>query len=922
VASDRVEAPASPGLPPPLASSRASAFHGRTEELATLEASWARAAHGRSRLVVLAGEPGVGKTRLAAEFAGRLAADGVTVLAGSCSPEPVGSYQPVREALRAYLAAAGPAELDAIPPARVAALARLLPELGPAPPRSGDPELARLALFDAIGAVLAGTGGDRPALLVIDDGQWADGSTTALVRHLLRTLAPGRLLLVMPIRPHEIGDDHPLAGALAELRSAELVDRLDLGGLDPAGIRALVADRAGHELDAALAGLVGELHRVTEGNPFFVIQLVRHLFDTGRLHVEDGRWRWTGDPHAVGPPAGLPVEVREVVGRRLANLTVEGRAALRAAAVLGTEFDIDRVGAVAGIDLDESRQLVEQAIGWRVVTAVPGSPNRFRFAHAMFREALYDEMSATRRQRLHQRAATHTGRAGGPGADATEIANHMLAAAAAVTPAELCAAVLAAGRRAFERTDYESAAELCTRALAALGGRIDDRDRVGLVAMRAEARLFTGDVASARDDVIASAGLAESVGEIATMADVLIAWCRSAPMLGPVRQVLALGERALAALGPDEEVRRARLTGALCHQLVYVEPLPAIERRALDAYRMARTVGDREAIGHAATAYRLTADHRPLSERRTDVLDAIAEVAAASDAHPGRLLLGQHRLIHAMEVGDRLGFDAALADYGELSDELQFPLGRATALRARAAVALAEGRLDDADAMGARAFDLTPYALVSYSSLLFVLYREVGRLAEVAPAVPEFIAQFPDIVTFHVVAMGIDHELGRTDAAADGLRRLAADRFRSVEGALAMRANVAVLSELAAAYDDPALAGPLLDLFAGWTGQNLSIEEYICLGASDRYLGQLETVLGRFDAAAARLERAIAFDEAFGSTLWAAYGRLALATTLGRRRRPGDADRAGRLLEEAAEVAERSGSGRLARLVDLVDADS
>jgi tetratricopeptide (TPR) repeat protein len=914
VSSDRIETPAPPELPALLASSRASPFHGRAEELAALETAWARVEHGRSRLVLLAGEPGVGKTRLAAELAGRLHAAGVTVLAGSCSPGPVGSYQPIREAMRAHLTSAGPGALDAVPPARVAALARLLPELGQAPPRPSDPELARLALFDAIGAVLAEAGRARPALLVIDDGQWADGSTTVLIRHLLRTLPPGRLLVLMTIRPHEIGDDHPLADAVDDLRSADLVDRLDLGGLDLPGVRTLVAARAGHELDAGLAGLVDELHRVTEGNPFFVIQLVRHLFDTGRLQVEDGRWRWTGDPKAVGQAPGLPVEVREVVGRRLANLTVESRALLRAAAVLGTDFDFDRLGAVAGTDPDTSRRLVQEAIAWRVVTAVPGATDRFRFAHAMFREALYDGMSATRRQRLHQRAA-----AAGQGGDATEIANHMLAAAAAVPPSELCEAVLLAGRRAIERTDYESAAELCTRALAAIGGRIDDRDRLGLFAMRAEATLFTGEVAAARDDVIASAGLAESVGDIATMADVLIAWCRIAPMLGPVRQVLALGERALAALaalGPDEDVRRARLMGALCHQLVYAEPLPAIERRALDAYRLARAVGDREAIGHAATAYRLVADHRPLSERRTDVLDAIAEVAAASDAHPGRLLLGQHRLIHAMEAGDRPGFDAALAAYGGLSDELQFPLGRATALRARAAVALAGGRLDDADALGARAFELTPYAVVSYTSLLFVLYRELGRLAEVAPAVPEFIAQFPDIVTFKVVAVGIDHELGRTGAVAAELSRLAADRFRSIDGALAMRANVAVLSELAAASDDEEVAGPLLDLFAGWSGQNLSIEEYICLGASDRYLGQLETVLGRFDVAAARLERAIAFDEAFGSTLWAAYGRLALATTLARRDGPGDAERAGRLLEEAAAVAERSGSIRLARLVD------
>jgi tetratricopeptide (TPR) repeat protein len=886
--------------------------------MAALEASWAATEAGATRLVLLAGEPGVGKSRLATEFARRLDDAGIVVLAGACAPEPVGSYQPIREAVRAYAAAAGPAALAAAAePERRAALGRMLPELGsPATPRPSDPELARLALFDAIGSVLAGAGGDRPALLVVDDLQWADPSTIVLIRHLLRTLPSGRLLLLATIRPHEVGEGHPLTEALADLSSAGLVDRLDLGGLDRDAVGTLVESRAGHALDAGLFGLVDELHRITEGNPFFVIQLVRHLVDTGQLEVEYGRWRWTGDRRPAGAGPGLPVEVREVVGRRLGRLDADGLAMLRAGAVLGMEFDIDGLSRISGFERRQVAELVEQATTWRVLVDMPGASNRFRFAHAMFREAAYDGMSATRRQRLHQRAAAA---GAGIGLDATAIANHMLAAAAAVDPADLAAAVLAAGRQAVERTDYESTADVCTRALTALGGRIDDRDRLGLIALRAEATLFTGDVGSARDDVITSAGLAEAVGDVATMADVLIAWCRSAPMIGPVGGVLALGERALAglaALGQDEEVRRARLMGALCHQLVYAEPLPAIERRALDAYALARRIDDREAIGHAATAYRLVADHRPLSERRTDVLDAVAEVAAASDAHPGRLLLGQHRMIHAMEVGDRPGFDAALADYGELADELQFPLGRATALRARAAVALAGGRLADAEAMSAEAFVLTPDALVSYTSLLFVLYRELDRLAEVAPAVPDFIAQFPDIVTFHVVGLGIDHELGRTGEVADGLRRLAADGFRSVEGALAMRANVAVLSELAAFNDDEELAGPLLDLFAGWTGQNLSIEEYVCLGSSDRYLAQLECVLGSFDAAAARLERAIAFDEAFGSTLWAGYGRLALATTLARRAAPGDQGRAAGLLAEAAAVAERSSSSRLRRLID------
>jgi tetratricopeptide (TPR) repeat protein len=901
-------------LPPLVASARGYPFHGRADQLARLDQAWAAVERGPSRLVLVAGEPGVGKTRTVVEFARRLHANGAVVLAGSCAPDPIGSYQPVREALRHYVGAVGPATIAERFPEQLPYLARVVADLGPAgaadQPAVGDPELQRLALFDAVGAVIAQAGGEHPALLLIDDLHWADHSTAVLVHHLLRTLPPHRLLLLATVRPHEIGTDHPLTGLVAGLRSTDVVDRIDLGGLDLAGVRALLTARAGHELDNELLGLADELYGITEGNPFFVIQLVRHLFETGRLVVEDGRWHMIGDRL----PLDIPVEVREVVERRLANLTRNCQMLLRAAAVLGLEFDLQPLTEVSGQDPNTALGLLEEAMAWRVVGEVAGVIDRFQFVHAMFRQTLYDGLSLTRRQRLHERAAAACRSAR---ADATDVANHLLAAAAAAPPAAIVDAVLAAGREAIDRTGYETAVDLCSRALSTLGPRLADTDRLALVALRAEAKLFTGAVDDARDDVVTSATLAEATGDIATMADVLIAWCHTAPMLGPARDVLRLCDRALAALPAGDDVRRARLMGSLCHQLVYAEPLPSIERRALDAYALARRIGDTEAIGDAATGYRLVADYRPLAERRHDVLDAIAEVAPAGGARPGRLLLGQHALIHAMERGDRAAFDEALADYRGLADELAYPVGRAVALRARSTIALCEGRLREAEELAAAAVELTPYAIVSYTASVFATYRELDRLAEVAPAVPGFIADFPDIVTWRVVALGIEHELGRTDAVTAGLAGLAADDFREIEGALAMRANVAVLSELAAAVEDEAVAETLLGRFVGWSGQNLAIEEYICLGASDRYLAQLETVIGRFDAAETRLEAAIGFDEAFGSELWAAYDRLALARVLILRGGRGDAPRAAQALEEAAAVADRSGSARLRRLVDL-----
>ena len=200
---------------------------------------------------------------------------------------------------------------------------------------------------------------------------------------------------------------------------------------------------------------------------------------------------------------------------------------------------------------------------------------------------------------------------------ATEIANHMLAASAAVPTAELCAAVLAAGRHAFERSDHESAAALCNRALG--GARRTDRRRgpagAGCPAGPGPAPHRRR---SSRPETTSSPppswpSRSGTSRPWPTCSSPGAGWRRC---WGPVREILSLCERALHALPPEEEVRRARLMGAMCHQLVYAEPLPAIERRALDAYRLARVLDDPEAVGHAATAYRLVADHRPLIERR------------------------------------------------------------------------------------------------------------------------------------------------------------------------------------------------------------------------------------------------------------------------------------------------------------------
>jgi tetratricopeptide (TPR) repeat protein len=897
------------GLPPLVASARGLPFRGREVQMATLWAAWDRVSAGGPRLALVSGEPGVGKTRLAVEFARRLHDLGAPVLAGHCDHEPLGSYQPIRVALGHFVRTSGPAAVTAMLSERAPLLARLVPELGPAPARPpGDPDMQRVALFDAVVAVLAHAGRHQPALLILDDLHWADEPTVVLLRHILRTMPPGRLMVLATVRPHEIDRRHPMVDALSTLGGGDIVDRIDLDGLGLDAVEKVVAGRVGHELDEPLRALAADLHRITDGNPFFLAQLLGHLIEVGRLREVGERWEVDGDAGGFD----IPRQVRDVVARRLTGLSPDCQTLLRAASVLGMDFDLDVVSLVADVVPDIGLDLLEDAMRWRVVAEVPDTHDRFSFVHALVRQTLYEGMSMTRRHRLHQRAAAAIRTAGG---DTAAVATHLLAATAAAPADEICQTVLAAAREAMERTGYEAALELSTRALAALDNRLSDQDRLALLAVRAEARVATGSPGAALGDVLAAGALAERTGDHDTLANVLTHWCRTATIISDNPQLIRLCERCLDALPAADDVRRARLLAALCHQLVYTEPLDRVQQRALQAYDMARRLGDPVSVGYAATAYRFVSDYQPLADRRHDVLAAIEETANVYDDHTARFIALRHSLPVDFERGDRPAFDAALAEYESLAAVEHIPAGVAVGLRARAALALCEGKLGEAESIGSEAFRLAPQEIVSQSALLFALYREWDRLAELAAALPLLVDQFPTVVTWPVVGLGFALELGRRDEAVEGLAKLAADGFRSLQGAPAMRAIVSILAEIAVASGEPDVVEPMHDLVAPWGGQNLAIEEYLCLGSSERWIASLEAAMGRYDDAVARYRKAIVFDEEFGSRLWAAYDRVGLARALRGRRDAGDLDEADRLLDEASLVSEETGALRLARFV-------
>ena len=455
-------------------------FVGRGHELERLSSAWQTALAGGTNAMLIAGEPGVGKTRLAGEWSRQAYDQGALVIYGRCDEDLGAPYQPFAEALRSLVPCLGAGGLRGLRGVEalltlVPGLADLLPDL--AAPTRADPDTERYALFDAVVALLAMASASAPVVLILDDLHWAAKPTLLLLRHLLRFGEHARVQIIGTYRSTDLDRAHPLAAMLADLHRDGTANRLSLSGLDEDDVTAYVAEAGYNDEELARA-----LASVTGGNPFFLIEALRHVDESG------GRW----------DQSTLPQGVREAVSRRLSRLPAETNKALAAAAVVGSRFALELVERVVGDDLVDA---FDEACKAGIIIEEPGG--RYRFNHALVRQSLLAELPSVRRMRLHQRIATTLENE--PGADdelLAELAYHYFECAWAGNAAKAVEYCRRAADQAMARLAYEGAADLYDRALHALeeiDEELPDRDEQAaeLLVARCEALLAAGDVTSA-----------------------------------------------------------------------------------------------------------------------------------------------------------------------------------------------------------------------------------------------------------------------------------------------------------------------------------------------------------------------------------------------------------------------------------------
>jgi predicted ATPase len=860
-----VSSPSSLPAPPPPAAVPAEApaggadprlwpLVGRAAELAALEDLLAAAARGVPQFAVLVGEPGIGKTRLSQELAARARERGFAVLTGRCSEdESAPPLWPWAGILRELLEKVPPEEMSE----RVRAdLDEIFALLSPTAERSaastaatvtgayipGEADTSRFRLWDTVARVLAAASGERPLLVIVDDLHWADPSSLRLLCHLAETLTAGRILVLSSRRAHPepVG---VLARACESLARRHAM-RLDLAGLSVEETATLVEAVSSR---APARGEAEALRERTEGNPFFLVELVRLL---ATRHGRD---------------QDLPAVVTDVIARRVARLPEDTRELLRTASVIGRRFDLAPLAAANGQDEESVLDALDPALAAGVI-AEEETVDRFRFAHALVRDAVYAELPRARRARRH--AAVARALEAGAGVDTgerhSEIAGHWLAAGPAHAARAWRAAVTAA-ERARQVYAHEEAAALL---LAALDAQRADAsatplDRYALLMARADACRWAADRIGVDAALTEAVAEAERAGDVERMARAAVGVAEGAlwqiRAYGQVEErMVAVLRRALRELPPEDSELRCRALIVLAGELYYGGSPAYREALVEQGMAMARRLGDAPlliwacqtaflALWRAATAER----RARLAEEAVEVADRLGDPRWKALAHTlSAIVLGETGRIEEM----RAEVDRARG----IAEPLRMTYALVVLSDLDFAWLAMRGRFAEAERIIAWREELAagesiPTHAESLVGARMALGLWQGDAAEMLPAFEAFAEHSPFNMNLLILALLV--RAGRVDEARArhdryGLRPIGDDWMSVIEHCLT--------AEVAFALGLPGVARAAYQWLAPYAGRVCSAGFSLAIGPVDAFLALAAAAAGELDVAGGHADDALA----------------------------------------------------------------
>jgi hypothetical protein len=846
---------------------------GRVAELAALEEALAAAILGRGCAVVLSGEPGIGKSRLAGELSDRAERRGAKVVWARCASDAEApAYWPFVQLLRslhpapdeeALVQRFGPGARDALALMRDAGAASFHTEKAePADPALSSPAAPqRFRLFDTITSMLLAAASERPLVLVLDDIHAADPGCLQLLVFLVRSLRGARLLVVSTMRSAEARrtDLAPiLLGTLAREALALQVD-----GWTGDEVRAYLRQSGARSNELAEA-----VHRASAGNPFFVGEITRLL-------------RPEQDPDALP----VPDHVRQAVLARLALLDADVAALLRAAAVVGIAFDPRSVAAVAGVD--EERAAWGLGHGAEAGFVERGPDRTWMFRHEISRDVLYGSLEPAERRRGHQAAAAAAS-SGHASRGREVVAHHLLCA---LPDGDLFSALEVVRQVATSSASamaYERAASWMVRGLHALaehgkGDRACEELRGEMLLALGDAQWSLGQFEESRAAFEEAAAIATACGDRRLLA-------RAALGAGGRQQrahvqfdagLVDLLERALADC--DDPLLTARLNARLAYAL-YAAPGSRGRRHALASEAVAAVDGGAD----AATRRAVLADHRwalwgpdELDARRAMSGELLAAALRDRDRE-GALVEYGWQVVDGLEAGDRAAVDRAFAAYRSGTNELRLPWYQWYATRLACLLAQVEGRLEDAEKLAAEALAAGqraghPDAALAFGSQLLAIRLAQDRVLEIEGAVEDQVSRYPDVLLWQRLLARIRAAHGSQVEAQAEIARARSGALVDAPGDFLHLPSLAILADLVSAAGDGPAASRTYEALRPWAGRQVVLGFGMgFLGCVDQYLGELAEVGGRLCEARSHFESAFAQAEKLGAGRWAARATASL----------------------------------------------
>ena len=897
-------------MPRPTPERRGSSvFVGRERELEELRTLFEDAAAGRGRLVMLVGEPGIGKTRIAEELAAHARDRGALVLWGPCHEgEGAPAYWPwvriLRQALRGIdigaVVGSGPA----------ADIAQLLPEFGDgesARPVESElhPEQARFRLFDAITTLLKDVAERQPLVLILDDLHWADRPSLLILQFLAREIPTTRILLLGTYRHTDVGRQHPLTETLGELtRGAGVI----LRGLSQEDVGRFMEAIGGLKPSEAL---VSSLYASTEGNPFFVAETMRLLASEGRL---DGSV----------PGIAIPMGARMLIGRRLDRLSADCNELLAVASVVGTTFPSELLEKTSDLMGDRLLGVLDEAVRAGVIEEVAGALGRYRFAHALIRETLYEELSTARKIRIHRAVAEALEQIPGGGETAlADIARHFFEAAKGGDVDRAIGYSKRAGDRAAELFAYEDSVLHFQRALQLLELKegTDEKTHIELLLALGAAQGRAGESIRSKETFFDAADLARRIGASELRAHAALGFgggLEATEVSGHVDETsVRLLQEALQALPPADSPLRARLLGRLAAATYWNAPREQREALSRDAVEMARRIGD-----HAVLAASLSSRRYALwsPENIEERLAGAAEILdLAEEVGDQERVLQAHRwlLTDFLERGDLAAANTGIDAHTRLADELRQKIYIGYSTLFRATRALWRGEFDEAERLAREAEVIGRIAGHRLSAGLFYaqMFRilwdrgDLGRLEEAMSSMRQELGESglltpsssPGVTATLAFALA---EFGKKEEATALFERLTMD-LDGIPRGYHWLVAISQLAGTCALLEDTERAEPLYAMLSPFADRLVvgGPPPFTVFGPVSYFLGLLAAGMGDREGAARHFDEALRIAGSMGAQPMVARTQYEHAKLSAE----SDPERARALVAQAIATADRLG---------------